>query len=181
MLTLETADFDPVIGRSYREISVISRSEHRSQGQGAAIAYGAAQNLVSFVEGEMPSKTLFDGIDTSWTRVPGAGRAGELLARAQREFDDLHPEKTVATLLEARPAIASAARNGQQWAEWKLEEIDQAIALCAGLHTEAQADAAAFVPGATAKISLTALNRSALPITLAGVHLSGWGGLWMRR
>jgi LmbE family N-acetylglucosaminyl deacetylase len=174
VLTLETADFDPVIGRSYREISVISRSEHRSQGQGAAIAYGAAQNLVSFIEGEMPSKTLFDGVDTSWTRVPGSGRTGELLARAQREFDDLHPEKTVATLLEARPAIASAARNGQQWAEWKLEEIDQAIALCAGLRTEAQADAAAYVPGATAKISLTALNRSGLPITLAGVHLSGW-------
>jgi LmbE family N-acetylglucosaminyl deacetylase len=176
VLTVETADFDPIIGRSYREISVISRSEHRSQGQGAAIAYGAAQNLVSLVEGEMPSKTLFDGIDTSWTRVPGAGRAGELIAQAQREFDDLHPEKTVAALLEARPAVASAARNGQQWAQWKLEEINQAIALCAGLHTEAQADAAAFVPGGTAKISLTALNRSALPITLAGIHLSGWGG-----
>jgi hypothetical protein len=175
VLTLETADFDPVIGRSYREISVISRSEHRSQGQGAAIAYGAAQNLVSFIEGEMPSKTLFDGIDTSWARVPGSGRAGELLAKAQREFDDLHPENTVAALLEARPAILSAARNGQQWAQWKLEEIDQAIALCAGLRTEAQADAAAFAPGATAKISLTALNRSALPITLAGVRLSGWG------
>jgi LmbE family N-acetylglucosaminyl deacetylase len=177
VLTLETADFDPVIGRSYREISVISRSEHRSQGQGAAIAYGAAQNLVSFIEGEMPSRTLFDGIDTSWTRVPGSGRAGELLARALREFDDLHPENTVAALLEARSAVASAARNGQQWAQWKLEEIDQAIALCAGLRTEAQADSAAYVPGATAKISLTALNRSALPITLAGVHLSGWGTL----
>ena len=175
VLTLETADFDPVIGRSYREISVISRSEHRSQGQGAAIAYGAAQNLVSFIEGELPSKTLFDGIDTSWTRVPGSGRAGELLARAEREFDGLHPENTVAALLEARSAVASAARNGQQWAQWKLEEIDQTIALCAGLHTEAQADAAAYVPGATAKISLTALNRSSLPIILAGVQLSGWG------
>ncbi len=125
----------------------------------------------------MPSKALFDGIDTSWTRVPGAGRTGEILARAQREFDDLHPERTVAALLEARPAIANAARGGQlssDWAQWKLEEIDQAIALCAGLRTEAQADAAAFVPGGTAKISLTALNRSSLPIMLAGVHLSGW-------
>jgi LmbE family N-acetylglucosaminyl deacetylase len=177
VLTLETADFDPVIGRSDREISIISRSEHRSQGQGAAIAYGAAQTLVSLVEGDIPSKTLFDGIDISWARVPGSGRAGELLAKAQREFDDLHPEKTVAALLEARPAIDNAARSGEQWAQWKLEEIDQAIALCAGLRTEAQADAAAFVPGGTAKISLTALNRSTLPIMLAGVHLSGWGAL----
>jgi LmbE family N-acetylglucosaminyl deacetylase len=175
VITLETGDFDPVIGRSDREISVISRNEHRSQGQGATIAYGSSQNLIALVAGEAPAKGLFDGIDTSWSRVAESGRTGELLAKAQREFDDLHPEKTVATLLEARPAVAGLARAGQQWAQWKLEEIDEAIALCAGLRTEAQADAAAFVPGGTAKISLTALNRSTLPITLAAVHLSGWG------
>jgi hypothetical protein len=175
VITVETGDFDPVIGRSYREISIISRSEHRSQGQGAPLAYGSAENLLSFVEGEQPRKAVFDGIDTSWARVPGAGRTGELLAKAAREFDDLHPEKTVATLLEARPAIARLAREGQTWAVWKLEELDEAIALCAGLHVEAQADAPDYVPGGAAKVSLTALNRSPLPIVLGGVHLSGWG------
>lgn len=174
VITLDSGDFDPVIGRSYREISVISRNEHRSQGQGAPIAYGSSENLLSFIAGDMPQKGVLDGIDTSWTRVPGAGRTGELLARAQSEFDDLHPERTVATLLEARPAIAVLARAGQSWAQWKLDEIDEAIALCAGLRTEAQADAPGFVPGGTAKISLTALKRSGLPIVLAGIHLSGW-------
>jgi len=174
VITIETGDFDPVIGRSYREISVISRNEHRSQGQGAPIAYGSSENLLSFVAGDMPQKGVLDGIDTSWARVPGAGRTGELLAKAQSEFDDLHPEKTVAALLEARPAIAVLARAGQSWAQWKLEEIDEAMALCAGLRTEAQADAPGFVPGGTAKISLTALKRSGLPIVLAGIHLSGW-------
>jgi LmbE family N-acetylglucosaminyl deacetylase len=174
VITVETGDFDPVIGRSYREISILSRSEHRSQGQGAPLAYGSAENLLSFVAGEQPRKAVFDGIDTSWARVPGAGRTGELLAKAAREFDDLHPEKTVATLLEARPAIASLARAGETWAVWKLEELDEAIALCAGLHVEAQADAPDYIPGGAAKISLTALNRSPLPIVLAGVHLSGW-------
>jgi LmbE family N-acetylglucosaminyl deacetylase len=175
VITLETGEFDPVIGRSYREISVISRNEHRSQGQGAPIAYGSSENLLSSVAGEIPNKGVFDGIDTSWTRVPGSGRVGELLAKAQREFDDLHPEKTVAALLEARPAIASLARAGQSWGQWKLDELDEAIALCAGLRTEAQADAPGFTPGGAAKISLTALKRSALPIALAGIHLSGWG------
>jgi LmbE family N-acetylglucosaminyl deacetylase len=179
VITLETGEFDPVIGRSYREISVISRNEHRSQGQGAPLAYGSSENLLSFVAGEMPNKGVLDGIDTSWTRVPGSGRVGELLAKAQRDFDDLHPEKTVAALLEARAVVAGLARadrqNGPSWAEWKLDEIDEAIALCAGLRTEAQADAFGFVPGSTAKISLTALERSGLPIMLAGIHLSGWG------
>ncbi len=180
VISVEAGDFDPVIGRSDREISVISRNEHRSQGQGATLAYGESQSLLSFVEGEQPQKGVFDGIDTSWKRVPGAGRPGELLARVEREFDDLHPEKSVAGLLEARQAIAGLAvedNQGTQWAKWKLEEIDEAIALCAGLRTEAQADAATFVPGSTAKVSLTALNRSPLPIVLTGIHLSGWDNM----
>jgi LmbE family N-acetylglucosaminyl deacetylase len=177
VLSVETGDFDPVIGRSYREISIISRSEHRSQGQGAPLAYGSAENLLSFIAGDQPRKNVFDGIDTSWLRVPGEGRTGDLLARAQREFDDLHPEKTVATLLEARPTLANLARDGQSWAVWKLEELDEAIALAAGLHVEAQADAPEYIPGATAKVSLTALNRSLLPIFLTGVYLSGWDDL----
>ncbi|HEY3825860.1 MAG TPA: PIG-L family deacetylase [Bryobacteraceae bacterium] len=174
VITIETGDFDPVIGRSYREISVISRNEHRSQGQGAPLAYGSSENLLSLVAGDIPQKGVFDGIDTSWARIPGSGRVGALLARAQIEFDDLHPEKTVATLLDARPTIAGLARDGVPWAQWKLEEIDEAIALCAGLRAEAQADAPGFVPGTSAKASLTALKRSGLPITLAGIHLSGW-------
>jgi LmbE family N-acetylglucosaminyl deacetylase len=174
VLTVETGDFDPVIGRSYREISVISRSEHRSQGQGAPVQYGSAENLLSFVEGDQPHKTVLEGVDTSWARVPGQGRTGELLAKAQREFDDLHPEKIVATLLEARPTLANLARGGDSWAAWKLEELEETIALAAGLHVEAEADAPQYIPGATAKVSLTALNRSQLPLYLAGVHLSGW-------
>jgi LmbE family N-acetylglucosaminyl deacetylase len=175
-IPVDVGAFDSVIGRSYREIGVISRSEHRSQGQGALLQYGDAQNLLALVEGDIPQKTMFDGVDTTWNRVPGGGaHIGEILARAEREFDDLHPEKTVAALLEARPFVAGLAKDGQTWAQWKLEELDEAIALCAGLHTEAQADAPAFVPGSTAKLTLTALNRSPLPMTLAGIHLTGWG------
>jgi LmbE family N-acetylglucosaminyl deacetylase len=173
---VEVGEFDPVLGRSYREIGVISRSEHRSQGQGALLTYGEAQNLLALVEGDIPQKNIFEGVDTTWNRVPGGGaRVGEILARAEREFNDLHPEKTVAALLEARSLVAALATDEQAWAKWKLDDLDEAIALCAGLHTEAQAEGPAFVPGSTAKLTLTALNRSALPITLAGIHLTGWG------
>ncbi len=177
-IPVEVGEFDPVIGRSYREIGVISRSEHRSQGQGAVLTYGAAQNLLALVEGDIPQKNIFEGVDTTWNRIPGGGsRVGEILARAEREFNDLHPERTVGALLEARQLVVALATDGQTWAQWKLEELDEAIALCAGLHTEAQAEAPAFVPGSTAKLTLTALNRSPLPIALAGIHLSGWGDL----
>ena len=173
--TVETGDFDPIFGRSYREIASISRSEHRSQAQGATLPYGAGQNVLAFVEGEQPKNGVLDGIDVSWKRVPGSGRVGEILAKAAADLDDQHPDRTVPALLEARKLIAPLARDGQQWAIWKLEDLDEAIALCAGIHVEAAADAPAYVPGATAKINVIALSRSPLPVTLVGAHLSGWG------
>ena len=174
-ISIDVGAFDPVIGRSYREIGVIARSEHRSQGQGGLLVYGTGANLLASVAGELPKQGVFDGIDTSWNRVAGGAKIGELLTGAAREFDDLHPEKSVAALLAARALIAAAANNGDFWAKTKLEDIDETIALCAGLRMEVQADAPSYVPGATAKLQLTALNRSPLPISLAGIQLKGWG------
>jgi LmbE family N-acetylglucosaminyl deacetylase len=176
-IPIDTGDFDPSMGRSYREISIISRSEHRSQGQGSQLAFGSSPGLLATVEGDVPKKSLFEGIDVTWNRLPGGARIGVILATVQSDFDDHHPEKSVAALLEARGLIAGLANDGQTWATWKLDDIDEAIALCAGLRTEVQADAPAYVPGATAKVQLTALNRSSLPITLKGIHLSGWADM----
>ena len=58
------------------------------------------------------------------------------------------------------------------------EDIDETIALCAGLRTEVEADAPSYVPGMTARqnFTLTApATCSPLPIDLlAGIHISGW-------
>jgi LmbE family N-acetylglucosaminyl deacetylase len=175
-VNLPIGDYDPVSGRSYREIAVLSRRQHKSQGMVQMMSFGAQSNELAMVGGQQPNNDLMDGIDTTWNRVPGGSRAGDLLARAQRDFDDLHPENSIPVLLDARAIVAELAKFGQQWAQWKLDEIDQAIALCAGLRTETQADSPAYVPGATAGLKFSAINRSHLPITPAGIHLSGWSG-----
>ena len=177
LFSFDIGTFDPVIGRSYEEIALISRSEHRSQGQGSSLAYGTTPGMAGTIAGDPPQNSFFDGIDTTWNRIPGAARIGDILAKAEKDFSDLHPERTVAALLEARPLVAALARDGQTWAQWKLDDIDQAIALCAGIHTEVQSDAPAYIPGSTAKLQLTALNRSNLALTLAGIHLSGWADM----
>jgi LmbE family N-acetylglucosaminyl deacetylase len=173
ILEIPAGDFDPVTGYSYREIATLSRNHHKSQAMVSILSYGAAPYGLALVKGEAPKHDIFDGIDVSWNRVPGGQRAGELLARAEREFDDVHPEKTIPTLLDARSLVANLAET-DQWAKWKLDEIDSAIALCAGLHTEVQADGPVVTPGASEKLHITALNRSHLPIALQRVHLTGW-------
>ena len=86
VISIDTGAFDPVIGRSYREIGVIARSEHRSQGQGGLLVYGSSQSLLASVAGDVPKQGVFDGIDTSWNRVSGGAKIGELLTRTEREF-----------------------------------------------------------------------------------------------
>jgi LmbE family N-acetylglucosaminyl deacetylase len=173
-VTLPVGDYDPVLGKSYREIAASSRSQHKSQAMVQAMSFGA-QSTGLVMRGGAPAKTdLMDGVDATWNRMPGGARVGELLGSAGRDFNDLHPEKTVSTLLEARSLVANLAANGQQWAQWKLDEIDRTIALCAGVRAEAQANGFAYVPGATADVRLTAINRSQLLLTLAGVRINGW-------
>ena len=174
-VNLPVGDYDPVLGKSYREIAVLSRSEHKSQAMVQSMSFGEQSTALVMRGGAPATHDLMDGIDTSWNRVPGGARVGELLTSARRDFNDTAPEKTVSTLLEARSLVSELAKNGHQWAQWKLDEIDHAIALCAGIRAEAQANTYAYVPGATAEVRLTAINRSHLPLTLAGVHVSGWG------
>ena len=171
-VTIDTGDYDPLFGRSYRELGTLSRGEHKSQGQASKLAFGSAPGAVNLLDGKPVGGTMLDGIDTSWSRVPGGAPVGALLAKARDTFEDLHPEKTVPVLLEARGMLAGIAAKGDAWAQWKLRELDDAIGLCAGLRLEAESDRGVVSAGGKLKVSLTALNRSKLPVKLRSIHLT---------
>lgn len=168
-LAVETGEYNPVLGKSYTEIAGMSRSMHRSQGFGSAQRRGAAKEYFTVLAGQAPSSPdLFDGIDTSWNRVPGGAEPGRLLARAARDFVAERPERTIPLLLAARAHIA---RIRDPWADLKLAELDEAVALCAGLWLDAPADRHAAVPGAAVRVDATAINRSQYPLVLEALAL----------
>ncbi len=162
--------YDPLLGYSYRQIAGMSRTMHRSQGMGAAERPGASKEFLTLVAGDAPTKDLFDGVDLSWNRVPGGAPVGDALAKAIEVFAPDHPENSVAPLLDARRLAASL---DDPLAKRKLESIDDAIALCAGIWLEAASDRYAYVPGASAKITATEVNRGPLPVESLGVDLDG--------
>jgi len=165
-MTIDTGAYNPVLGYSYNEIAGMSRSMHRTQGMGSPQRKGAATANLVTVAGTPASKDLFDGIDTSWNRVRGGAEVGRILAEAARSFDPARPEKIVLRLLGARRHMAALDNS---WAREKLRELDEAVALCAGLWLDASAERYEVVPGSTAAIRATALNRSSLGVRLAGV------------
>ncbi|MGD0201861.1 MAG: PIG-L family deacetylase [Bryobacteraceae bacterium] len=171
-LRISTGDYNPLLGRSYAEIASLSRSMHRSQGMGNPARRGPVSSEFVPVAGPPASTDLFDGIDTSWARVPGGAAVAAALQGAWEAFDPSHPERIVPQLLEARRRIAALRHP---WAERKLAEIDAVIAACAGLWLDAPADRWSAAPGETIAIRPSVINRSPLSIKLVGLDL-GEGG-----
>src|SRR5262249_40521023 len=105
--SVETGAFNPILGYSYEELATISRSMHHSQGTGAMRRPGAATSEFELVGGMPATKDPFDGIDTSWNRLPGGAAVGTILAEAIRAFDPANPERVIPQLVKARPLIAA--------------------------------------------------------------------------
>lgn len=169
-LTAEIGEYNPVLGFSYTEIGGMARSMHRTQGFGAAERKGAARNYLVHVAGDPASKDIFGGIDLTWHRVKGGTEVGELLAKAAAALKAETPETIVPLLLEARRAMR---RLDDAWATRKLEELDHAIALAAGLWLDATAERETAAPGTELKLTATALNRSRIPMHLVEVTFNG--------
>jgi len=165
-----TGEFNPILGYSYQELANMSRSMHHSQGTGAMRQVTPGITTFGTVAGEPSSKDLFDGIDTTWSRLPGGAAVGPILEGAIRNFEPAHPEKSIAALAKARPLITAIA---DPLARIKLAELDETIAECAGLFVEAQAQQAQASPGGTISVTTTVLNRSTADVGLDGGQVEG--------
>jgi hypothetical protein len=172
-IRMDTGEFDPLLGFSYTEIAGMSRSMHRTQGVGAPERRGPSNSSLAVLAGEPAQGDIFDGIDTTWNRLPGGAPVAKLLAEAARTFLPEQPAKTIPLLVQARPLVAAIK---DPWAVLKLQELDEAIALCAGLYLDASTDRYAVVPGEELQINFEATNRSRFPLALKGVKLEGMAG-----
>jgi LmbE family N-acetylglucosaminyl deacetylase len=171
-LTIDSGEYNPVLGYSYEEIAGMSRSEHRSQAMGVPQQKGPSKDSFSPVAGDKATNDLFDGVDLTWNRIAGGKPVGDLLEQADRGFDPKHPQRTVALLLAARKAAAGLQ---DPYADSKRTDIDEAIALCAGLWMEASAKNYMVTPGAELSVSANVIARSSVPLRLERVELEGAG------
>lgn len=156
-VSVDAGEYNPVLGYGYGEIAGMSRSMHRSQGMGSAERRGSMTQHFINVAGEAASGDVFDGIDTTWGRVPGGAQIGAALAEAEREFVAEQPERAIPALVKARGLMAG---RRDPWSVRKLKELDETMALCAGVWVDAAMDRPTATPGAQVTITATALNRS---------------------
>ncbi|MGB7203018.1 MAG: PIG-L family deacetylase [Pyrinomonadaceae bacterium] len=120
-LRINTGKYDPLLGRSYFEIAMEARSQHKSQEQGVLELKGDQFSQLNLVGSSVKEKGIFDGIDTSITGISKLAdgsngivdseleKAQRYLTEAQREFNWHNPSNIVDKLKEALRAIAGAS------------------------------------------------------------------------
>lgn len=169
LIEVDLGEYDVLLGRSYTEIAGVSRSQHKSQGFGAAERRGSLPNLFEHRGGEPARADLFDGVDLTWNRVPGGAAVATLLREAERAFDPAHPAALLPRLARAHAAMAAVPAT--PLVEAKLRDLREVIRSCAGLWVEAVTATPAASPGASVPVTLTALNRSDGPLVLERIEL----------
>jgi LmbE family N-acetylglucosaminyl deacetylase len=169
-LVIDAGEYDFVLGKSYAEIAGESRTRHASQGFGSAERKGPQRQYFQHVAGDPARKDPFDGIDTTWNRVPGAARLGDLLRRARVEVDVRHPDRLLPVLLDAWREMQG---RHDPWTEVKRPELLHAIELAAGLQLEATTNLWDVTPGSTVPISVTALSHASTALAWERTEITG--------
>jgi len=87
-VVVETGAYDPLIGRSHFQLSMESRSQHRSQGMGASQPAGPRTTGVVFVASHVggAEDEMFSGIDTTLVGLT-AGMSAESAAEATAHLE----------------------------------------------------------------------------------------------
>ena len=168
MLSIDVGEYNPLLGKSYTEIAAESRSMHKTQGFGSAGRRGTRYEYFQYVEGQPATNDVFDGIDTTWNRIPGGQKIGNMVSDIIRDFDPGKPSESIPGLFAVYDAMNTLKEN--KWVDVKRQELLRIIQSCAGLWIEAITDDFSSSPGETAAITITAVNRSEIPFVIEKIH-----------
>lgn len=168
VLTIDVGGYSPLLGESFSEIAAVSRSQHKSQGFGSRGTRGRQPEFLEYIKGEKADKDIFEGVNTTWSRVKGGEKIQPLVDAAIRAFDPEHPEASVPALLTIRDAIRTLGAG--VWQERKLAETEQLIQDCLGLYIDVTAGTYWSAPGQPVAVQVEMVNRSPVDVVLEHIQ-----------
>ena len=167
-LTVDDGIFNPLLGKSYPEIAATSRSSHKTQGFGTTPKLGSSTEYFEPLEGEFSTKSLLDGVDTSWNRVADSEPVETAIQQAIANFSPTQPDRCVPHLIAAHRALS--ALPDQYWKTCKLRDLERVIAACLGLDVECVTATPSAVAGSNVSFELRAIQRSEQDVSISFLH-----------
>ena len=199
VVRIETGEWDPLLGRSWFQVAMDSRSQHRSQDMGVGQPFGSRTSDLTLIASApgldaAAATDLFGGIDTTLVGRADNDAARTALVRyrtALREADDrllaLAPSaatpalgRALVALDEALAATAddapSAAGLRADLTRRRVQVVD-ALLGAAGVQLRAVTSDDLVVPGETVEVTVESWNTGAFPLADFRVALDlppGW-------
>jgi len=172
LMGVDVGTYYPILGKSNTEIAAEARSMHKCQGFGSAGSRGSEIEYLELLKGDMPpdKQDVFDGINTSWTRVGGGAPIGAAISEVINDYQFSNPEASIPALLEVRSMIQKL--NTKHWKEIKLAEIDEIIESALGLYLEATTGSQTATAGDQVELQIEYTNRSELAVTLQSIAIN---------
>lgn len=195
-LRIDTGRYDPMLGRSYFEIAMEARSQHRTQEQGVLELKGPFFSTIDLAGAgkASPESSIFASLDTSIRGIEIAGgesstRFNELAEKVEKsatqaleQFDIREPAKILPILIEGFNAASEAIANTRSLGtkavmEQKQGEFLAAIKAAAGIQIDALSDSETVVPGAAFATAVRVFYPAGSPVTVKSVNImtpKGW-------
>ncbi len=169
LLNFDTGTYYPSSGLSNTEIASLSRSQHKSQGFGNTGTRGSQIEYIELIKGDLPKNkdNIFDGINTTWSRVQGGKAIGEILTSVEANFDFKNPSASVPNLVKAYNLVQQL--ENKHWKDQKTKELKAVIYACSGLYLEAVSNTNYASKDETIEVNFEAINRSIHTINLIEV------------
>ncbi len=199
-LVLNTGEYDKLIGRSYFEIAMEGRSQHKSQEMGLLELRGKFTSGLRLVESSArkveKESSVFDGIDTTITGIPklvGFENGDSLITKelqiaqesaekALQDYNIYQPQTVIPSLVTGLKAIRRARQNiiGQKLPrfatddllEQKESEFSIALQMAASVAVDALSDSETIIGGDSANVVVRVFAPESTFVKVKNVSLN---------
>jgi len=178
-LKIDLGGYNPLLGKSYGEIAAASRSNHKSQGFGAASSRGEAFDYFRTTSGPPASKDLMDDVIANWDRVPGSRNIQKQVDKLITSFDFLHPEKSVKGLVVLYKALQDMPDS--YWVVQKRKETKILIEQCSGFFLDVITTEPFAVQSDSIRFNFSFNNRLGVAATLRKISIDNFDSSFSAR
>ncbi len=169
---VDVGTYIPELGLSCNELASYSRSQHKSQGFGVAVARGSSKEYLKLMDGDMPEEGIFDGIPQNWEE---AGQPwAEAFNKIKAAFDPQAPHKMVPAIMDALQKIRPPAGGAYFPYSYLYDDLKELAANALGLKLELLAESEYAVAGERMKFTARAIQRSPFEVEVTSLD-HNWG------
>jgi hypothetical protein len=172
----EIGNYLPSIGQSTGEMAAFSRSQHKSQGFGFSADRGKSMEYFVTLAGTTPVNKLWDGVDISWARIPGAASIENSIDQIIQNYKISQPHLSIPSLIALKKTISTLPKSTLR--DKKLKQINEWVIKAAGINLNAYSNAGVVARGDSIKVKAEFIVRTPIEVSQLKVTLGDQDSTW---